>query len=89
VYKQTLNIQLPEGYQVEELSTSQSLVLDGNMAQFVFRSQVTPVSVQVVSLLRINRSLIAPEQYQQLRKLYEEMLVKHQEKIVLQKVKTE
>ena len=89
MYKQTLNIQLPEGYQVEELSTSQSLVLDGNTAQFVFRSQVTLVSVQVVSLLRINRSLIAPEQYQQLRKLYEAMLVKHQEKIVLQKVKTE
>ncbi len=89
VYKQTLNIQIPEGYEVEELPDSQSFVLDGNTAQFVFQSQVTAVSVQVVSLLRINRSLIAPEQYQQLRKLYQEMLVKHQEKIVLQKVKTE
>jgi transglutaminase-like putative cysteine protease len=89
VYKQTLNIQLPDGYEVEELPASQSLALEGNTAQFVFRSQVTAVSVQVVSLLRINRSLIAPEQYQQLRNLYEEMLVKHQEKIVLHKVKTE
>ncbi|MEO0330141.1 MAG: transglutaminase domain-containing protein [Bacteroidota bacterium] len=88
-YKQTFNIRIPEGYKVEELPQNLSFALEGNTVQFIFQTQVTAVSAQVVSLLRINHSLIAPEQYQQLRKLYEEMLVKHQEKIVLQKVKAE
>ncbi|MEM9832899.1 MAG: DUF3857 domain-containing protein [Bacteroidota bacterium] len=88
-YKQTLSVQLPEGYVVEELPQSLSVKLEGNTAQFVFQAQATPVSVQIRSLFRINRSLVAAEQYEQLRKLYAEMLTKHQEKVVLRKVKVE
>ncbi|WKN44699.1 transglutaminase domain-containing protein [Tunicatimonas pelagia] len=89
VYKQTLSLQLPPGYEAEELPSSQSVSLEGNTVQFIFQVQQTTVAVQVLSLLRIDRSLIASEQYQELRTLYQEMLTKHQEKIVLRKIKSE
>lgn len=88
-YRQTLNLKIPEGYIVEELPASVTLNLEGSLVQFIFQSQQNSVGIQVVSLIRINQSLISAEQYQELRRLYEEILVKHQEKIVLKKTKTE
>lgn len=86
-YKQVFNLVIPEGYAVEEVPTSTTASLEGNVVQFVFQPQVSAVSVQVMSIIRINQSLVDAQQYQELRKLYEDVLVKHQEKIVLRKIK--
>lgn len=86
-YKQVFNLSIPEGYEVEEVPEATTVVLEGNTVQFVFQPQVTALTVQIMSLLRINQSLVDARQYQELRKLYEEVLVKHQEKIVLRKVR--
>jgi hypothetical protein len=84
-YKHTFSLAVPEGYAVEEAPTSTKVTLKDQSVQFLFQTQLTAVGVQVLSLLKINRTLVSPEHYPQLKALYETLAAKHAETIVLKR----
>ncbi|MGB3851875.1 MAG: DUF3857 domain-containing protein [Tunicatimonas sp.] len=84
-YKHTFSLKIPEGYTVEEMPTSAQLTLEDQSVQFLLQTQATTIGVQVLSLLKVNRTLISPDQYPQLKALYETLIAKHAESIVLKK----
>ncbi|MGB3777684.1 MAG: DUF3857 domain-containing protein [Tunicatimonas sp.] len=84
-YKYTFSLKIPAGYEVEEAPTSTQYVLEDQSVQFLFQTQVTMVGVQVLSLMKVNRALIAADRYPQLKELYETLAAKHAESIVLKK----
>ncbi len=84
-YKYTFSLMIPKGYAVEEAPTSTQYVLEDQSVQFLFQTQVTTVGVQVLSLVKVNRALIAADHYPQLKELYETLAAKHAESIVLKR----
>ena len=84
-HKYTFSLMVPKGYVVEEAPTSTKVTLEDQSVQFLFQTQTTTVGVQVLSLLKVNRTLITPEHYPQLKALYETLAAKHAESIVLKR----
>ena len=84
-YKYVFSLVIPAGYTVEEAPTSIQYGLEDESVQFLFQSQVTAVGVQVLSLVKVNRALIAADHYPQLKALYETLAAKHAESIVLKR----
>ena len=84
-YKYVFNLAIPEGYVVDEVPTPIEYTLDDQSVQFIFKTQVSVASVQLLSLMRVNQTMIPAEQYPQLKALYETLMAKHSESIVLRK----
>ena len=70
---------------MEEAPTPTEYALEDKSVQFLFQTQVTPMSVQLLSLVRINRAMVKADYYPQLKELYETLVAKHNESIVLKK----
>jgi hypothetical protein len=81
-----LNINIPEGYVVEELPASVVYVLPDNAAQFVYKSQQNGSIIQIFSQLKITKTYYQPHEYKLLKEFYKNMISKHGEQIVLKKV---
>ncbi|WP_066622324.1 DUF3857 domain-containing protein [Rufibacter roseus] len=76
---------IPEGYEVEELPQGKNLSLPNNTARFIYAAQIVNGKLQVMSRLNINKEVFGPEEYANLRELYNQLVAKHAEKIVLRK----
>ncbi|MFT5214126.1 MAG: hypothetical protein ACI9WV_001855, partial [Patiriisocius sp.] len=83
--KNTVTIQIPEGYKVETLPATIAIGLPENLG--VFKYQVTQNSskIQAFSILQFNSAIIAPQYYAGLKDFYGQMVKKQSEKIVLVK----
>ncbi len=79
------NYKLAAGWKVAEVPQSISLSLPDRGATFTYMVQQTGDMLQVVSRFNINKTIFAPEEYPQLRELYNQAIAKHAEKIVLKK----
>lgn len=76
---------LPEGYAIEELPPSKAYTLPGNAGRFTYSVTQAGNSIQVLSSLQINRSLIVQDEYPNLREFYSRVVAKHAEQVVLKK----
>jgi transglutaminase-like putative cysteine protease len=83
--KYTISLNLPEGYDVESVPESLTVVMDKGLGQFTYLTSVTGRQVQVVFSYTINQSLIEPEDYNIIKDFYNKMIAKQSEKIVLKK----
>jgi len=85
---ESYNCQLtvPEGYKVEELPKSMSLLLENKGGQFQY--QVTQVDNKVLLSLRIliNKAFFLPSEYQSLKSFYNSIINKESEQIILKKI---
>jgi len=83
--KNTVSIQIPEGYKVESLPESIAIGLPENLG--VFRYQVKQVGnkIKTISVLQFNQTVISHEYYSELKGFYNELVKKQSEKIVLVK----
>ena len=79
------NYKLASGWKVAEMPQSISLSLPDRGASFTYMVQQTGDMLQVVSRFNINKTIFTPEEYPQLRELYNQAIAKHAEKIVLKK----
>ncbi|MEE9408048.1 MAG: transglutaminase domain-containing protein [Polaribacter sp.] len=84
--KNTVSIQIPEGYKVETLPAPLAIGLPDNIG--VFRYQVKQVGnkISTTSILQFNSAIITPEYYEALKGFYGELVKKQSEKIVLVKM---
>ncbi|MEL6591558.1 MAG: hypothetical protein AAFQ68_15820, partial [Bacteroidota bacterium] len=76
---------IPEGYEVESLPEEIRVVTPGREVMFQFRVLATGNMIQVHSDYRIQRSVLSAEHYPVLRQLYDHMLARHGEQIVLRR----
>ncbi|MDT0621149.1 DUF3857 domain-containing protein [Croceitalea vernalis] len=81
-----VNYKLPEGYQIESIPESASYALPDGLGSFQFTFKQNGNQIQFSSNTAINKSLIPPNYYASLKEFYNQMVVKHNEKIVLSKI---
>ena len=80
-----IKITLPEGYSVEELPKSKGIALPNSTAKYYYNATHTGNTINISSNLAVNRSLFVQDEYPQLRELYNQIVAKQAEQIVLKK----
>jgi transglutaminase-like putative cysteine protease len=83
--KNTINIQLPEGYTIESSPETKALGLPDNLGLFKYQVMAQGNKVRVVSVLEFNTDKIPANYYEILKGFFGEFVEKQSEKIVLVK----
>ena len=81
----TTTIIIPEGYVVEELPEDVSFPLGGDRGSFKYEIQQKDGMLMLKSQIKIEKLKFQPKHYPRLKKMFEIMLSKHNEQIVLRK----
>ncbi|HKX86429.1 MAG TPA: hypothetical protein VJL37_07140, partial [Flavobacterium sp.] len=79
-------INIPEGYVVESMPAPVSIVFTDGLLSYKFNINSNGKQIQLTSVFDINTSIVSPEDYEELKKFYAEMIKKQTEKVVLKKV---
>lgn len=86
IYNQIINIDIPEGYIVEELPQSVKYTFgEQNDLTFLFRSVSNEKQIMIQYQLQIKNLLILPSEYEALRELFSKIVMKNSEQVVLKK----
>lgn len=85
-YRFMVNLQIPEGYQVESLPQNITVQMPDNYGQFRFLISNQGHQIQISAQRSINQSLIPTELYSDLKEFYQTMVDKMNDKIVLVKI---
>jgi hypothetical protein len=78
-------ITIPEGFAVDELPKPRVITLPGNAGKYSYNVTQMGNTLNVVSMLQINKSLFLQDEYPHLREFYSQMIAKQAEQIVLKK----
>lgn len=78
-------IQLPKGYTVEELPSEKWIELPEKGASLMFSVKNLGQALSVVFKFNINKTLFTPEEYEQLKQLYNDVIKIHDSQILLKK----
>jgi hypothetical protein len=81
----TFNYTLPAGYQVESLPKSATLTLPDNSISVIYNVQNTGNTIKVEYRRIINKILFLPDEYNNLKGLYDDLVKKHAEQVILKK----
>ncbi len=81
-----LNLTIPEGYEVVELPESMKSVLPDNGGVFYFICKNIGTTIQLNSKINLNRTKYTVEEYLQLKSLFDMIVAKQAEQIVLKKI---
>jgi hypothetical protein len=84
IYMLTLN--LPEGYQVDQVPKPLVIKLPDNAASCTYQVSSTPNSVQIMYKFVINKVVFLPTEYGQIKKFYDAVVKKQAELVVLKKI---
>ncbi len=80
------SIALPEGYRVQNLPESSTIVLPDEIGSFEYLISNTKNTIQLKVTTKMNNAVVAPIYYQSLKEYYKKMIEKMNEKVVLSKV---
>jgi hypothetical protein len=86
VDRNTVSIQVPEGYQIETLPAPLAIGLPGNLGVFKYEVSQQGNKISTVSVLQFNKGVIGAQYYPQLKDFYGQVVKKESEKIVLIKL---
>ncbi|MEZ4826082.1 MAG: DUF3857 domain-containing protein [Bacteroidia bacterium] len=78
-----LNFTIPPNFQVIRMPASTRLVLEGKEMMFEYLCEVRNSTIQVRATFEISKSKIYPEDYPAVKDLYDKMIARMQEDIVL------
>lgn len=84
--KVMMNINIPEGYEIESIPEIATVRLPDNLGSYAFKITKTPTGISVVVLKEINSAVIPSDKYDSLRELYRILVEKEKEKVVLKKI---
>ncbi|MFS4456518.1 DUF3857 domain-containing protein [Maribacter sp. 2304DJ31-5] len=84
--KYTVNILIPEGYQVTSVPQSINLVLPGQMGSFLYKILHKDNKLQIVADVKMNQAIIPAGDYDGIKELYKKIVEKEAEKVVLSKI---
>jgi Domain of Unknown Function with PDB structure (DUF3857) len=82
-----LNLDIPQGYKVESMPKGTSTVLKDKTGQFSYNCTFDQGTnkIAVVSRINFKNTMYYTEQYQEIKELYNRIVQKHNEQIVLKK----
>lgn len=84
--KYAINIQVPDGYKVENLPAPITLTMNENLGVFKYLTNLSGNTIQISVSNQINSSIVLPEDYLALKSYYQKMIEKQNEKIILTKI---
>ncbi|RPE00191.1 DUF3857 domain-containing protein [Aureibaculum marinum] len=84
--KYNVTVTLPEGYKIESLPENVSFSTEDNFGNYMFICKAIEHKLQIVSTLKMNVPIIAPNYYRSIKELYKQMINKQLEKVVLTKI---
>lgn len=84
--KYAINIQVPEGYKVENLPAPITLTMNENLGVFKYLTNLSGNTIQISVSNQINSSIVLSEDYLALKSYYQKMIEKQNEKIILTKI---
>lgn len=82
-----LNMEIPQGYKVEELPKSLKALLNDDEGSFEYLVSASPEKIILQSKINIKRANFSRKDYQTLREFFGLIVQKHNEQIVLKKIK--
>jgi len=83
--KNLVIMNIPEGYVVESMPASGNVIFGDNLLMYKFNISSNGKQIQISSVFDIKVSNVSPENYEELKMFYNEMMKKQNEKIVLKK----
>lgn len=81
----TMHYNIPENYTVEEIPKNIRVALPNDGGRFLFSANIGEGFVSVTSQIQFKKSFYAVEEYEALRKFYDQIIAKHAEQIILKK----
>ncbi|WP_348799849.1 DUF3857 domain-containing protein [Flavobacterium adhaerens] len=84
--KFTINIDLPEGFEVESLPKSTQMNIENNIGQFRYIANVAGNKIQISISHQIITPIVSSEYYTALKDYYQGMITKETEKIILKRI---
>ena len=81
-----VSLVIPDGYAVEELPASTSFNLPNNAGKFEYKSSEVTGKIQVMLTVLLYETTFAPDQYESLKTLFDQLVSKRSEQIVLKKI---
>jgi hypothetical protein len=81
----TFNYTIPEGYKVESMPQSVTLKLPDNSISVTYNLRAVDNKIMVEYRRDVNKMLFLPDEYPKLKNLYNELVKKHNEQIILKK----
>jgi hypothetical protein len=84
----TLNMDIPQGYTVDEMPKPTKVTFNGNEGFFEYLLQKSDVTIQFRSRIKLNKANFKPEDYATLRDFFAFIVKKQSEQIVFKKKKT-
>ncbi len=82
----SVNIKIPEGYQIVETPKEAVVQLPDNMGSFVYRLKINGDSIQVSVAETLNESIILADKYPVIKEFYNQIIQKENEQVVLKKI---
>lgn len=83
----TLNMEIPAGYDVDEMPKSVKVTLNDVDGYFEYIVSKNETNINIRSRIKLNKATFLPEDYQNLRDFYDFIVKKHSEQIVFKKKK--
>ncbi len=80
-----LNMEIPTGYEIEELPKSQKFLLNETEGLYDYRIEVVGNIIQIRSSMSVSKAIFDPEEYNSLRDFYSAIIKKQNEVIVFKK----
>lgn len=84
--KYVINIDMPEGYVLESLPSPLNLQTDNKLFGFYYNILSTANRIQLTFTLDINVPIVTSENYEVLKDVFQKLVAKQNEKIILKKV---
>ncbi len=81
-----ISITIPEGYMVEEIPQSLTMVLDDKSIRFICQTGQIGNSVMLNYKLNVDKPVFLPAEYESLKNIYDRMILKQSEQIVFKKI---
>lgn len=77
---------IPEGYAVEELPEPMSVSLSNNAGKFEYKASHVSGKIQLMLTVLLYETTFAPDQYAELKAMFDQLVTKRSEQIVLKKI---
>jgi hypothetical protein len=84
--KLNINMNIPKGYVVESIPKSIKFITGENLGSFTLNCSTSDDKIQIVISKEINKEIVSSDIYDVLKKFYQQMIDKQNEKIVLKKI---
>lgn len=83
IQRKIINIKIPANYTIENITKPIKFAMEGDLGDYSLTVSQNKDVVQIMSILKLNRTLFSPSEYETIRSFYTEMLEKQATPIVL------